>query len=57
MSDKGHNEEVARLEKLNDGLTKSPWRCREMLHDSGAHLATNSNERHSPAEGQECEEA
>lgn len=56
MSDKGHNEEVARLGKLNDDLKKGLRRRREMLHDSEARLAANSNERHSPAEGQECEE-
>jgi hypothetical protein len=57
MSDKGHNEEIARLGKLNDDLKKSLRRCREMMHDSEARLAANSNDRHSPAEGQECEEA
>lgn len=57
MSDKGHNEEVARLGKLNDDRKQSLRRCRKMLHDSEARLAVNSNQRHSPTESQECEEA
>lgn len=54
---KSDNEEVARLEKLNDDLKKSLQRCREMLHTSEARLAANSNEPDSPVGGQEHAEA
>lgn len=57
MSDKGYNEEVARLETLNDDLKKSLRRSRDMRHDSAARLAANSSARDSPAEGQEQAEA
>lgn len=45
MSHKDDNEEVVRLEKLNDDFKKSLRRCREMLHASEVRLAANSNEQ------------
>jgi hypothetical protein len=45
MSEKDDNEEdVARLERLNEELSKSLKRCRSLLHDYEARLAANSNE-------------
>ena len=44
MTDKKENEEVARLERLNEDLKRSLRRCRSMLHDYEVRLTANSNE-------------
>jgi hypothetical protein len=49
VSDKNEGEEVARLERLNDDLTRSLRRCRDLLHDYEIRLTANSNEAASPA--------
>lgn len=53
VSDKDENEEVARLERLNDDLKRSLRRCRDMLHDYAARLTANSNGPSSRADAQE----
>lgn len=51
MSDKDDNEDdVARLERLNEELSNSLKRCRSLLHDYEARLAANSNEARAPGE-------
>jgi hypothetical protein len=40
------DDEVARLERLNEQLGESLKRCRDMLHDYQARLAANSNDPH-----------
>lgn len=57
MSDKDGNEEVARLERLNDDLKRSLRCCRDMLHDYEVRLTANSNEPNAPADDQEIGEA
>lgn len=44
MSDHDDNQEVARLERLNEELSDSLRRCRMLLRDYGARIAANSNE-------------
>jgi hypothetical protein len=39
------DDEVARLERLNEQLGESLKRCRDMLHDYQGKLAANSNDR------------
>lgn len=57
MSDKDENEEVARLERLNEELSKSLQRCRSLLHDFEARLAANSNEAPAREEDEETRKA
>jgi hypothetical protein len=45
VSDKDENEDVARLKRLNDELSKSLKRCRTLLHDYELRLTANSNEK------------
>ena len=56
-SDKDDNEEVARLERLNEQLSDSLKRCRRMLHDYEVRLTANSNERNTPDENEGKREA
>lgn len=44
MSNNDETEELARLERLNEELSKSLKRCRTLLHDYEVRLAANSNE-------------
>lgn len=53
VSDKDENEEVARLERLNEDLKRSLRRCRDMLHDYEVRLTANSNEPSNSADEQE----
>lgn len=54
MSEKDENEDdVARLERLNEELSKSLKRCRSLLHDYEARLAANSNVAGAPDEDEE----
>ena len=54
MSEKDEKEDdVARLERLNEELSKSLKRCRSLLHDYEARLAANSNEARTRDDGQE----
>jgi hypothetical protein len=55
VSDKNKEQEVARLERLNDDLKRSLRRCRDMLRDYEVRLPANSNEPNSPGEDQESE--
>jgi hypothetical protein len=56
MSENDENEEVARLERLNDDLKGSLRRCRDMLHDYEVRLTANSNEPIAPAAERESGE-
>lgn len=57
MTDEKENEEVARLERLNDELKRSLRRCRSLLHDYEVRLTANSNEAEAPEVGQKRDEA
>ena len=57
MTDEKENEEVARLERLNDELKRSLRRCRSLLHDYEVRLTANSNEAEAPQVGQKRDEA
>lgn len=50
VSDK--DEEVARLERLNQDLKRSLRRCRDMLHDYEVRLTANSNDPVSTGTGE-----
>lgn len=56
MSTNDHNDdEVARLQRVNNDLEKSLQRCRDMLHDYQAKLAANCNEPKSASDGEDEE--
>ena len=57
MSVSDENEEVARLERLNDDLKRSLRRCRDMLHDYEVRLTANSNDPVRPVQADERGEA
>lgn len=57
VSGQDENDEVARLERLNDDLRRSLRRCRDMLHDFEVRFTANSNEPSSRADEQESGEA
>jgi len=53
VSHKDENEEIARLERLNDDLKRSLRRCRDMLHDYEVRMTANSNQPARLADKQE----
>ena len=57
MSVDNEEEEVARLERLNDDLKRSLRRCRDMLHDFEVRLTANSNDPVPPARTGQQDEA
>jgi hypothetical protein len=44
VSDQQDNSETVRLKKVNEDLTRSLRRCRELVDDCRHKLAANSNE-------------
>ena len=57
MSVSDENEDVARLQRLNDDLKRSLRRCRDMLHHYEVRLTANSNDPDPPAEADDRDEA
>ena len=49
-ANKNDEQEVARLERLNNDLKRSLRRCRDMLHDYELRLTANSNEPERPGD-------
>lgn len=56
MSDRDETGEVARLERLNQELSESLKRCRDLLHGYEVRLAANSNVAETPDAGEEARE-
>jgi len=57
VSDKDGREQVARLERLNETLSDSLRRCRELLDGYEARFAGNSNGAENPKTGEETRAA
>ena len=55
MSPEDDEQELDRLQQLNDELSNSLKRCRRLLHDYEVRLTANSNEAEAAADDSEAE--
>ena len=54
MSRHDNGDEVARLERLNEELSSSLKRCRNLLHDYEVRLTANSNDLDEAGDAEEA---
>ena len=57
MSPDDNEQDLERLQQLNDELRSSLKRCRRLLHDYEVRLTANSNEAEKPDAADESREA